>query len=187
MFVLVWRKRRALPTKTNTLNSHSCHSSVSHETPRDQRVSEPGSYTELFPRTSVGQSRVPSVYASLQGINTSSGDHNVAVQSVKTGKREEDYEEVCKRPALPTNTNTPDTYSTDESVRYKTPRDQQVSEPGSYMEIHPRTSVGEARVPSEYASLQGKNTSSSYYNVAIKTGNTETNEEDYEEMGNNEA
>ncbi|RMX46884.1 hypothetical protein pdam_00020747, partial [Pocillopora damicornis] len=44
----------------------------------------------------------------------------------------------------------------------------QVSEPGVYMELHPRTPEGKSREPSEYQSLQDTQVTSSYYNVGFK-------------------
>ena len=47
-------------------------------------------------------------------------------------------------------------------------RDQPVSEPGSYMELHPRPLEGQTRAPPENKSLQGRNKNSEYYNVGCK-------------------
>ena len=44
----------------------------------------------------------------------------------------------------------------------------QVSEPGVYMELHPRTPEGKSREPSEYQSLEDTQVTSSYYNVGFK-------------------
>ena len=45
-------------------------------------------------------------------------------------------------------------------------RDQHVSEPGVYMELHPRPSEGQSLAPAEYQTLQGRDVTSGYYNVA---------------------
>ena len=44
----------------------------------------------------------------------------------------------------------------------------QVSEPGVYMELHPRPSEGKSREPTEYQSLQDTRVTSNYYNVGFK-------------------
>ena len=44
----------------------------------------------------------------------------------------------------------------------------QVSEPGVYMELHPRPSERKSREPTEYQSLQDTQVTSSYYNVGFK-------------------
>ena len=47
------------------------------------------------------------------------------------------------------------------------PRDQHVSEPGLYMELHPRSSEGQSHAPPEYKSLQGRNKNPDYCNVGF--------------------
>ena len=65
------------------------------------------------------------------------------------------------------------------------PRDEHVSEPGVYMELHPRSSQGQSREPPEYQSLQDKNVTSGYYNVGFKKGDVENGDEGvYDEVGN---
>ena len=66
-------------------------------------------------------------------------------------------------------------------------RDHHVSEPGVYMELHPRPSEGESRAPLEYNTLEGKNTEPGYYNVGFKKGDKAENEEVYEQIGSAEA
>ncbi|CAH3169039.1 unnamed protein product, partial [Pocillopora meandrina] len=44
----------------------------------------------------------------------------------------------------------------------------QASEPGVYMELHPRPSEGKSREPPEYQSLQDTQVTSNYYNVGFK-------------------
>ena len=46
----------------------------------------------------------------------------------------------------------------------------QVSEPGVYMELHPRPSEGKSREPPEYQSLQDTQVTSNYYNMGFKKG-----------------
>ena len=51
------------------------------------------------------------------------------------------------------------------------------------MELRPRPSEGESRVPPEYQSLQGSQVASAYYNVGFEKGNKgKQNEEIYEEI-----
>ena len=68
------------------------------------------------------------------------------------------------------------------------PRDQHVSEPGTYMELHPRPSDGQAHVPTEYQALQGNHGNPGYYNVEFqKESKGKPNEEVYEEVGNSHS
>ena len=52
----------------------------------------------------------------------------------------------------------------------ESPRDQPVSEPGVYMELHPRPTDGQSRAPAEYQTLQGRHMTSGYYNDGFKGG-----------------
>ena len=115
--------------------------------------------------------------------------------------------------ASPDNANSHDKYTCDEGdhvVIHETRRDR-VSEPGTYMELHPRQSEGESRAPPEYQTLrgtntnpeycyassnkgsttqekyQGKNTAPGYYNVGIKRGNAAQDEEVYDAIGGAQA
>lgn len=72
------------------------------------------------------------------------------------------------RRALPNNrTTTADKAIIDNVGQSDSPRNQHVSEPGLYMELHPRPSEGQSRAPPEYTSLQGRNKNSEYYNVGF--------------------
>ena len=65
------------------------------------------------------------------------------------------------------------------------PRDQHVTEPGSYMELRPRPSEGQIRAPPEYTSLQGAHKDPEYYNVGFNKGKSgNEHEEIYDEVGN---
>ena len=64
----------------------------------------------------------------------------------------------------------------------KSPRAQHVSEPGVYMELHPRKTDGQSRAPAEYQALHGGHMTSGFYNVGLKAGRKkEEDEEVYEE------
>ena len=68
------------------------------------------------------------------------------------------------------------------------PRDQHVSEPGTYMELHPRPSDGQGHVPTEYQPLQDNHGTPEYYNVELqKERKGKPNEEVYEEVGNSDS
>jgi len=67
---------------------------------------------------------------------------------------------------------TADKVITDNVGQPDSPRDQHVSEPGLYMEVHLRPSEGQSRAPPEYESLQGRDKNAEYYNVGFsKRGN----------------
>lgn len=85
--------------------------------------------------------------------------------------------------AMPGKTNTSDNCTTSEGERHRSPSDYHISEPGVYMELHPRPLEGQSRGPSEYQALQGKNTTPSYYNVSSNRGNKAQVEEAYENIG----
>ncbi|XP_022800122.1 protein sidekick-1-like [Stylophora pistillata] len=70
-----------------------------------------------------------------------------------------------------------------DTVQSVVPLEKHVSEPGSYMELRPRPSDGQTRVPPEYQSLRGGHANAGYYNVDPKTENKKgPNEEIYEEI-----
>ena len=70
-----------------------------------------------------------------------------------------------------------------DTVQSVFPLEQHASEPGSYMELRPRPSEGQTRLPPEYQSLQGSHVNAGYYNVVPKEGNKRgSNEEIYEEI-----
>ena len=77
------------------------------------------------------------------------------------------------RRALPINRETTtNKVITDKVGQPDSPRDQHVSEPDSYMELHPRPLDGQSHAPPEYTSLQGKDKNTEYYNVGFcKRGN----------------
>ena len=65
------------------------------------------------------------------------------------------------------------------------PRDQHVSEPGSYMELHPRPSEGQSHAPPEYTRLLDEDENTEFYNVEFNKGNKRNEREEiYDEMGN---
>ncbi|XP_078353642.1 uncharacterized protein LOC144638288 [Oculina patagonica] len=154
--VLIWRLRRAVPDNRATTSDKAITDDIGQpDLPLDQRESEPVSYMELRPRPSKGQSRAPPEYASLQEADKDPGYYNVGF--TKRANRNE----------------------------HDSPRDQQVSEPGAYMEVHPRPSAEQSRAPSEYKNLQGTKKNPGYYNVGLKKGNSRKKpEEIYEEVGN---
>ena len=57
-------------------------------------------------------------------------------------------------------------------------RAQHVSEPGVYMELHPRPSEGQSHAPSEYQTLQGRELTSRCCNVGFKEGNGKKEDEE---------
>ena len=70
-----------------------------------------------------------------------------------------------------------------DTVQSAFPLEQHASELGSYMELRPRPSQGQTRVPPEYQSLQGSHVNAEYYNVVPEEGNKRgSNEEIYEEI-----
>ena len=77
---------------------------------------------------------------------------------------------------------------TDDIGKPKSPRDHHASEPGLYMELHPRPSNGQSRAPAEYQTLQGRQNTSGSYNVGFKGGSKkEEDEEVYDEVGNGQC
>ena len=93
------------------------------------------------------------------------------------------------RRTVPDNRTTATDKSINEGVGLPdSPPDQHVSEPGIYMELHPRSSQGQSREPTEYQSLQDKHVTSGYYNVGFKKGNVEKGDEGvYDEVGNTQC
>ncbi|KAJ7358728.1 hypothetical protein OS493_021499, partial [Desmophyllum pertusum] len=74
---------------------------------------------------------------------------------------------------------------TDDVGQPDSPRDQHVSEPGSYMELHPRPLQEQLPAAPHYQALQGKNKAPEYYNVGFKKENKEKEDtEIYDEVGN---
>ena len=154
--MLIWRARRALPINRATTADKVIADNIGQpDSPRDQHVSEPGSYMELHPRPSEGQSHAPPEYTSLQGK-----DHNTEYYNVG----------FCKRGS---------------AGKRKSPHDQHMSEPATYMELQPRPSGGQSHVLPEYKSLQGAKKNPGYYNVGFNKGNKRDKQEElYDEVGN---
>ena len=154
--VLIWRLRRASPTKRATTADKVITDNVGQpDSPRDQHVSEPGSYMELHPRPSEGQSRAPPEYNSLQGRDKNTEYYNVGFSKGGTGRK------------------------------LVTPHDQRVSEPATYMELHPRPSEGQSHALPDYESLQGRDKNTEYCNVGFNKGNKRGKQEElYDEVGN---
>ncbi|KAJ7358730.1 hypothetical protein OS493_021504 [Desmophyllum pertusum] len=74
---------------------------------------------------------------------------------------------------------------TDDVGQPDSPRDQHVSEPGSYMELHPRPLQEQLPAAPHYQALQGKNKAPEYYNVGFNKENKEKEDtEIYDEVGN---
>lgn len=79
--------------------------------------------------------------------------------------------------------NTSDKYTCDKSGRHDTSRDEHVSEPGSYMELKPRTLEGQSRAAPEYQELKSKKETPEYYNLGVSRGQTSADEQVYEPVG----
>jgi len=94
---------------------------------------------------------------------------------------------IWRQKRAPGKTNTPDNCTTSEVERHRSPSDYHISEPGVYMELHPRPLEGQSREPPEYQALQGKNTTPGYYNVGFNTENKAQVEEVYENIENAQA
>ena len=89
------------------------------------------------------------------------------------------------RRSEPNNRTTRNKNITDEIGQPKSPRDQPVSEPGVYMELHPRPSDGQSRAPAEYQTLQGRHMTSGFYTDGFKGGSKKEGEEEtYDEVEN---
>ena len=83
------------------------------------------------------------------------------------------------RRTVPNNkASTADNDVTDNVGQARSSRAQHVSEPGVYMELHPRPSEGQSRAPAEYQTLQGSHMTSGYYNVGFKKGNRKNEDEE---------
>lgn len=77
---------------------------------------------------------------------------------------------------------------TDNVGQAGSPRAQHVSEPGVYMELHPRPSEGQSLAPPVYQTLQGRHMTSGYYNVGFKGGNRKKEDEEvYDNVGNDQC
>ena len=94
--VLTWRLRRAQASnRLATAKKATIRDTVQSVFPLEQHASEPGSYMELRPRPSEGQTRVSPEYQSLQGSHVNTGYYNVVpVEGNKRGSNEEIYEEI---------------------------------------------------------------------------------------------
>ena len=94
--VLIWRLKRAQASnRPATTKKSTCRDTVQSVFPLEQHASEPGSYMELRPRPSQGQTRVPPEYQSLQGSHVNAGYYNVVPdEGNKRGSNEEIYEEI---------------------------------------------------------------------------------------------
>lgn len=154
--VLIWRARRALPIDRATTTDKVITDNIGQpDSPRDQHVSEPSPYMELHPRSSERQSHAPPEYTSLQGKDKNTEYYNVG---------------FCKR---------------GNAGKPKSPHDQQVSEPATYMELQPRPSEGQSHALPEYKSLQGTKKNPGYYNVVFNKGDKRDKQEElYDEVGN---
>ena len=78
--VLIRQRRRAVPNKMTLTEDYD------DVLPRDHHVSEPGTYMDLYPRPSDGQSQVPTEYQALQGNHGSPKYYNVEFQKERKGK-----------------------------------------------------------------------------------------------------
>ena len=94
--VLIWRLRRAQASnRPATAKKATIRDTVQSVFPLEQHASEPGSYMELRPRPSEGQTRVLPEYQSLQGSHVNAGYYNVVPEEGnKRGSNEEIYEEI---------------------------------------------------------------------------------------------
>ena len=94
--VLIWRLRRAQASnRSATAKKATIGDTVQSVFPLEQHASEPGSYMELRPRPSEGQTRVSPEYQSFQGSHVNTGYYNVVpVEGNKRGSNEEIYEEI---------------------------------------------------------------------------------------------
>ncbi|KAL9950697.1 hypothetical protein ACROYT_G043237 [Oculina patagonica] len=100
--LLIWRLRRAVPNSRTTTEDKAVTDDIGQpDLPRDQHVSEPGSYMELRPRPSEVHSRVPSEYTSLQEANNNPGYYNVGGNGheLDLSRDQQLYMEVYPRPS----------------------------------------------------------------------------------------
>ncbi|KAL9950691.1 hypothetical protein ACROYT_G043230 [Oculina patagonica] len=90
------------------------------------------------------------------------------------------------RRAVPHNrTTTTDKIITDDIGKPDLPRDQHMSVPDSYMELHPRPSESQSFSPPDFKSAHDTNKNPGYYNLGLNKGNDgNDNEETYEEIMN---
>ena len=94
--VLIWRLRRAQASnRPATAKKATSRDTVQSVFPLEQHASELGSYMELRPRPSQGQTRVPPEYQSLQGSHVNAGYYNVVPEEGnKRGSNEEIYDDI---------------------------------------------------------------------------------------------
>ena len=94
--VLIWRLRRAQASnRPATAKKATSRDTVQSVFPLEQHASEPGSYMELRPRPSQGQTRVPPEYQSLQGSHVNAGYYNVVPEEGnKRGSNDEIYDDI---------------------------------------------------------------------------------------------
>ena len=94
--VLIWRLRRAQASnRPATAKKATSRDTVQSVFPLEQHASEPGSYMELRPRPSEGQTRVPPEYQSSQGSHVNAGYYNVVPEEGnKRGSNDEIYDDI---------------------------------------------------------------------------------------------
>ena len=94
--VLIWRLRRAQASnRPATAKKATSRDTVQSVFPLEQHASEPGSYMELRPRPSEGQTRVLPEYQSSQGSHVNAGYYNVVPEEGnKRGSNEEIYDDI---------------------------------------------------------------------------------------------
>ena len=94
--ILIWRLKRAqASSRPATAKKATGRDTVQSFSSPEQHASEPGSYMELRPRPSEGQTRVALEYQSLQGSHVNAGYYNVVPEKEnKRGSNEEIYEEI---------------------------------------------------------------------------------------------
>ena len=92
--LLLWRHKRVPVDKRNTSDTYTCEKSGGRETPRDQPMSDPGTYMELQSRPSEIHSRSLSECQTLQGKRATPGYYNVGFNKGKMARDEEVYDEI---------------------------------------------------------------------------------------------
>ena len=86
--VLIWRARRVLPNNRATTTHKVITDNVGQpDSPRDQHESEPGSYMELHPKPSEGQSHAPPEYTRLLGKDENTEYYNVEFCKRDNGRK----------------------------------------------------------------------------------------------------
>ena len=88
--LLIWRLRRAAPDTSPTPTSQ--HASGAVESPRDQKVSQPGTYMDLKAKLSDALPPIPSEYQAPSEKSTASVYENVACDKVQ--EEEEVYVDI---------------------------------------------------------------------------------------------